>query len=123
LTSVIGRRPGRILVDAGGLALSKDRSTEAVPHDYGYGLVLDINGQPAYGNAIVRKAFQEHGVIEADPAVPHSPTGAPLADLPIGARLRIAPNHVCMTAAAHDRYFVVDGEQEVSAIWYRVNGW
>ena len=37
LTSVIGRRlesPGRILVDAGGLALSKDRSTEATPHDY-----------------------------------------------------------------------------------------
>lgn len=119
LTSVIGRRPGRILVDAGGMALSKDRSTEATPHDYGYGLALDINGQPTYGNAIVRKAFQEHGVIELDPSFQHSPLG----DLPIGARLRIAPNHVCMTAAAHDRYFVVDGEQEVRAIWYRVNGW
>ena len=46
LTSVIGRRPGRILVDAGGLALSKDRSTEATPHDYGYGLALDIDGTP-----------------------------------------------------------------------------
>ena len=46
LTSVIGRRPGRLLVDAGGLALSKDRSTEAVPRDYGYGLVLDLAGRP-----------------------------------------------------------------------------
>ena len=45
LTSVIGRRPGRLLVDAGGLALSKDRSTEAAPRDYGYGLVLDLAGR------------------------------------------------------------------------------
>jgi D-serine deaminase-like pyridoxal phosphate-dependent protein len=115
LTSVIGRRPGRILVDAGGLALSKDRSTETAPHDYGYGLALHINGTRALGNAIVRKAYQEHGVVELDPARP--------VDLPIGAKLRIAPNHTCMTAAAHDRYFVVDGEQEVKAIWHRVNGW
>jgi D-serine deaminase-like pyridoxal phosphate-dependent protein len=115
LTSVIGRRPGRILVDAGGLALSKDRSTEAAPHDYGYGLALGIDGTRELGDAIVRKAYQEHGVVELDPAHP--------AELPIGAKLRIAPNHTCMTAAAHDRYFVVDGEQDVIAIWHRVNGW
>jgi D-serine deaminase-like pyridoxal phosphate-dependent protein len=115
LTSVIGRRPGKILVDAGGLALSKDRSTEATPHDYGYGLALDIDGTRGLGHAIVRKAYQEHGVVELDPAHP--------VDLPIGAKLRIAPNHTCMTAAAHDRYFVVDGEQEVVAIWHRTNGW
>lgn len=115
LTSVIGRRPGHVLVDAGGLALSKDRSTEATPHDYGYGLALDIEGGRSLGNAVVRKAYQEHGVIELDPAHP--------VDLPIGAKLRIAPNHTCMTAAAHDRYFVVDGKQEVVAIWHRVNGW
>jgi len=115
LTSVIGRRPGRVLVDAGGLALSKDRSTEATPHDYGYGLALDIDGTRSLGHAIVRKAYQEHGVIELDPS--HA------VDLPVGSRLRIAPNHTCMTAAAHDRYFVVDGEQDVVAIWHRVNGW
>jgi D-serine deaminase-like pyridoxal phosphate-dependent protein len=115
LTSVIGRRPGRILVDAGGLALSKDRSTESAPHDYGFGLALDIDGTRGLGHAIVRKAYQEHGVIELDPAQPR--------DLPVGAKLRIAPNHTCMTAAAHDRYFVVDGGQDVVAIWHRVNGW
>jgi len=115
LTSVIGRRPGRILVDAGGIALSKDRSTEAAPQDFGFGLALDIEGKTRYGTSIVRKAYQEHGVIEYDPSRP--------IDLPVGAKLRIAPNHVCMTAAAHDRYFVVDGEQDVNAIWYRVNGW
>ena len=81
----------------------------------GYGLALDIDGTRSLGNAIVRKAYQEHGVIELDPAHP--------IDLPIGAKLRIAPNHTCMTAAAHDRYFVVDGDQDVVAIWHRVNGW
>ena len=115
LTSVIGRRPGHVLVDAGGLALSKDRSTEATPHDYGYGLALDLDGTRTLGNAVVRKAYQEHGVIELD--------AGHIVDLPIGAMLRIAPNHTCMTAAAHDRYFVVDGTQDVIAIWHRINGW
>jgi len=115
LTSVIGRRPGKLLVDAGGLALSKDRSTEAVAKDYGFGLVLNREGQRTLGEAIVRRAYQEHGVVELDPA--HQ------AALPIGGRLRIAPNHTCMTAAAHDRYYVVDGGDEVVAVWPRVNGW
>jgi D-serine deaminase-like pyridoxal phosphate-dependent protein len=83
--------------------------------DYGYGLVLDLDGRPSLGMSLVRKAYQEHGVIELDPAQ--------AGEWPIGARVRIAPNHVCMTAAAHDRYFVVDGERRVLAIWRRVNGW
>jgi D-serine deaminase-like pyridoxal phosphate-dependent protein len=115
LTSVIGRRPGRVVVDAGGLALSKDRSTESAPRDFGFGLALDLRGQRRFGNAIVRRAYQEHGVIEMD-------AGYPI-DLPIGGKLRIAPNHTCMTAAAHDRYFVTDGGDEVIAIWRRINGW
>lgn len=115
LTSVIGRHPGRVLVDAGGLALSKDRSTADVPKDYGFGLALDLAGKRSFGEAVVRRAYQEHGVVEADQAHP--------LDLPVGAKLRIAPNHTCMTAAAHDRYFVVEGSDEVVAIWPRVNGW
>ncbi|MDB5376874.1 MAG: hypothetical protein JWR00_1320, partial [Rubritepida sp.] len=60
LASVIGRRPdrGTILLDAGGLAMSKDRSTEATPKDYGFGLMLDIDGQPSFGDAIMRRAYQ-----------------------------------------------------------------
>ena len=50
-----------------------------------------------------------------------SRSGVPL-DLPVGAKLRIAPNHTCMTAAAHDRYYVVEGGDEVVAL-ARVNGW
>jgi D-serine deaminase-like pyridoxal phosphate-dependent protein len=115
LTSVIGRPSGRLLIDAGALALSKDRSTEFSPHDFGFGLVLDLQGEPTLGDAVVRKAYQEHGVVELDPS---SPIAAP-----VGTRLRILPNHACLTAAAHDRYFVVDGSDDVIAVWPRLNGW
>ncbi len=115
LTSVIGRPSGRLLIDSGALALSKDRSTESAPHDFGFGLALDILGQPALGRAIVRKAYQEHGVIEVDPSS--------VVETPVGTRLRILPNHACLTAAAHDRYHVIDGGDEVIAIWPRMNGW
>jgi D-serine deaminase-like pyridoxal phosphate-dependent protein len=118
LASVIGRRPGqhRLLIDAGSIALSKDRSTEATGNDFGFGLMVDVLGRPSFGRAIVRNAYQEHGVVELDPTLP-----APL--LPIGSKVRILPNHVCLMAAAHDRYFVVDEGDDVAAIWPRVNGW
>lgn len=112
LASIIGRRPGQVLIDAGALALSKDRSTESAPRDWGYGRVLDLHGAPL-GDSLVRRAYQEHGVVELDPPL----------DLVVGAKLRVAPNHTCMTAAAHDRYHVVDGSDEVIAVWPRVNGW
>lgn len=118
LASVIGLRPRerRLILDAGGLALSKDRSTEATPIDYGFGLMLDVAGRPSFGHAIVRRAYQEHGVVECDPT-------RPFPELAIGDKVRIAPNHTCMTAAAHDRYHVVEGGEEVQAVWNRVNGW
>ena len=118
LTSVIGRRPAdrRVLVDAGALALSKDRSTEDAPHDFAYGLVLDLQGRRSFGRTLVRRVYQEHGLAEF-------PSDSALPNLPVGAKLRIAPNHVCLTSAAHDRYFVVDGDDTVVAVWPRVNGW
>ena len=118
LASVIGRRPAerRLLVDAGGLALSKDRSTEAAPHDWGFGHLRDRAGHDSYGRAVVRRANQEHGIIDLDPDLP-------VPALAIGDKVRIAPNHICMTASAYDRYFVVDGDETVVGVWPRINGW
>ncbi|WP_187830463.1 alanine racemase [Siccirubricoccus phaeus] len=116
LGSVIGRSEARntLLLDAGALALSKDRSTEAAPKDWGFGRVLDLDGRPLPGEAWIARAYQEHGEVRAR---------APLPMLPVGAKLRVAPNHTCLTAAAHDRYHVVDGGREVIAVWDRVNYW
>ena len=118
LASVIGRYPmeNRFLVDAGGLALSKDRSTQATRHDRGYGEVWDLSGRARYGDCVIERAYQEHGV-----AVGSEPL--PFEAIIVGARVRIAPNHACITAAGHDRYYVVDGGDEVVAEWDRVNGW
>ncbi len=119
LTSVIGNRPSqrRLLVDAGAIALSKDRSTQATANDYGFGILADMQGRRSLGRSIVRTAYQEHGVVELDPQLG---TFAP----PIGTKFRVLPNHTCLTAAAHDRYFVIEDDSEtVTAIWPRVNGW
>ena len=119
LASVIGTRAdeGKLLVDAGSIALSKDRSTADTENDMGFGLVVDLKGRASLGRSIVVKAYQEHGVVVLDPSLP---SFAP----PVGSKLRILPNHVCLMAAAHDRYFVVDGDSEdVVAVWPRVCGW
>ena len=118
VATVISHKPERnqIVVDAGGLALSKDRSTAALPEqDMGYGLVVDLEGRPAYGRLIVAGVHQEHGEIQGEEPLPFD-------RLPIGSRVRILPNHACMTTAAHDRYLVTEGAM-VRAEWEKVAGW
>jgi D-serine deaminase-like pyridoxal phosphate-dependent protein len=118
LASVIGRNPARntLLLDAGALALSKDRSTADAPRDFGFGLVLDLDGRPLPGEPIVARAYQEHGEVRG-------PAPLPFDRLPIGAKLRVAPNHTCLTAAAHAQYHVVEGGRAVQDVWDRVNHW
>jgi D-serine deaminase-like pyridoxal phosphate-dependent protein len=118
LASVIGRRPSknRFVMDAGALALSKDRSTAATNEDAGFGLVWDIDGKPSFGDCSILSVSQEHGVATSAKPLPFD-------KLHVGTKVRIAPNHACITAAAHDRYYVVDGGKEVIAEWDRVNGW
>jgi D-serine deaminase-like pyridoxal phosphate-dependent protein len=118
LASVIGHRRGDnvILIDAGALALSKDRSTAELPEDCGYGLVCNADtGEPLSGLR-VQAVNQEHGFVTADQPVPFDA-------LSIGAKVRVLPNHACMTAAAYDCYQVVDDGTEVIATWPRCNGW
>jgi D-serine deaminase-like pyridoxal phosphate-dependent protein len=118
LSSVIGCRPSmnRIVIDAGAIALSKDRSTAATNEDAGYGLVWDIDGKPAFGELVVQQVFQEHGIVSSSNALPFD-------KLSVGTKVRVAPNHSCLTAAAYEKYYVVDGSRDVVAEWDRVNGW
>ena len=104
LTTVIGHQKERgwIMVDAGWMALSRDRGTERHPVDQGYGLVCDINGKP-FDDLIVADASQEHGTIKVRPG-----SAGVLPDLPLGTRVRILPNHACATGAQHDAYRVVE---------------
>lgn len=118
LASVIAHRPGEnaLLIDAGGLALSKDRSTQALDDDKGYGLVCDAGTGAPIPGLVVESVHQEHGHVTAG-------TPLPFDRLPIGAKVRVLPNHVCMTAAMYDCFNVIDGEGRVTAVWDRCHGW
>ncbi|MGU3538051.1 alanine racemase [Methylobacterium sp. A54F] len=119
LATVIGHRrdKGWIITDAGWMALSRDRGTARQAVDQGYGLVCDRAGRP-YPDLIVADANQEHGILALRPG-----SGAVPPDLPIGAQVRILPNHACATCAQHDRYHVLDTDGRVGAVWPRINGW
>lgn len=119
LATVIGhqRKKGWIITDAGWMALSRDRGTARQAVDQGYGAVCNLAGRP-YPDLIVADANQEHGIVAL-----RRGSGAELPDLPIGARLRILPNHACATGAQHDRYHVLDDAGRVAKIWPRINGW
>ncbi|MGE0873139.1 MAG: alanine racemase [Burkholderiales bacterium] len=117
LATVIGHRAdkGWVLIDAGWMAMSRDRGTAKQRVDQGYGVVCDIDGRPI-DDLIVTDANQEHGIVARRGG------GAP-PELPIGTRLRILPNHACATGAQHGYYNVIDGGREVSAVWNRFSGW
>jgi D-serine deaminase-like pyridoxal phosphate-dependent protein len=119
LTSVIGSRPerGRVIIDAGWMALSRDRGTAKQATDQGYGLVCDETGRP-FEDLIVSEANQEHGIITMRPG-----SRAPAHELPVGTRLRILPNHACATAAQHAEYRVLGPDGEVRRNWPRISGW
>ena len=106
------RAARRFFIDAGGLALSKDRSTASLATDCGYGALLDVEGR-RYGDLIVNDVAQEHGFVELE---------AGTAPPSIGTQLRVIPNHACMTAAMYEEYTVIDGSHVV-ARWPRINGW
>ena len=119
LATVIGhqRAKGRIITDAGWMALSRDHGTAGQAVDQGYGVVCDLSCRP-YPDLIVADANQEHGVVAV-----RRGSAAALPDLPVGSRVRILPNHACATGAQHDRYHVLDGAGTVGAVWPRINGW
>lgn len=119
LARVIGhnRRAGRILIDAGALALSKDVSAGEFMPQAGYGLICPLDSNEPVEGLRVADVHQEHGLIAAAEGEP------PYERFPPGSLLRILPNHACITAAAHNAYQVVDGGTAVVDRWDRVNGW
>ncbi|KAI1761774.1 putative serine dehydratase domain-containing protein [Hypoxylon sp. FL1150] len=142
VASIYGARgPGgstEALVNAGSLALGRepceDRGDTPGQHYAAWGVVMPWRGGlekgPVPGPEFpavhtgweVAKISQEHGVLrwsgEAAEEVP----------LRVGQRVRIWPNHSCITGAGHGFYLVVDSknkgrEDEIVDVWPRWNGW
>jgi D-serine deaminase-like pyridoxal phosphate-dependent protein len=110
LATVVGSYPerGEAIIDAGALAMSKDVSPEHLDPNSGFGLVCDADLRPLPARLV--SLSQEHGKIKMD-----SP-------LPVGTRVRVIPNHSCLTAAMYDRYHVFDSGRIVDE-WRPVRGW
>lgn len=117
LTTVIGHQndKGWAIVDAGWMAMSRDRGTQSQQRDYGYGQVCSLDGQVLAGY-VLSGANQEHGIVSGPPAASAAQR------FPIGTQLRILPNHACATAAQFPEYHAVIG-QEAGAVWPRFYGW
>lgn len=120
LATVIGHQPekGWVIVDAGWMAMSRDRGTQRQKIDYGYGAVCDAMGHVIDG-LFVSGANQEHGIISrrdgaADPDV--------VQRFPIGTKLRVLPNHACATGAQYPFYLAVSPDGDATP-WQRFQGW
>ncbi len=125
LTTVIGHQieKGWVIVDAGWMAMSRDRGTSKQSRDYGYGQVCALDGTAMAGYQMIG-ANQEHGIIalceegRADAVVQRD-----IAErFPIGTKLRVLPNHACATGAQYPVYQSLDANGEV-AEWPRSYGW
>lgn len=118
LASIIGHqeKKGWTICDVGWMALSRDRGTGAQTVDQGYGMVCDRDGNTV--DMIVSSVNQEHGIIEPRPG-----SACQGVRLEVGDMIRILPNHACATCAMHEKYYVVDGDQNVVDLWHRTRGW
>ena len=119
LTTVIGHQmdKGWAIVDAGWMAMSRDRGTSRMGHDFGYGQVCTLDGEvlPGY---VLSGANQEHGIVSREDAADVDIASR----FPIGTRLRILPNHACATGAQFPAYRAVGPDGQVQT-WERFHGW
>src|SRR4029077_16718499 len=110
LATVVGSYPKRnnAVIDAGALALSKDRGADHIDPQIGYGILCDLDLNPLPMR--LAGVSQEHGKIE---------TSSPI---PVGTQVRIIPNHSCLTAAMYDAYHVI-ADGKVVDEWRPTRGW
>jgi D-serine deaminase-like pyridoxal phosphate-dependent protein len=119
LTTVIGHQEekGWVIVDAGWMAMSRDRGTQKQTTDFGYGQVCAADGTPLSGY-MMTGANQEHGIISRR----EEPDLSIATRFPVGTQLRLLPNHACATAAQFPEYQVLTTQQNIQT-WPRFYGW
>ncbi|ANH75712.1 D-threo-3-hydroxyaspartate dehydratase [Ralstonia insidiosa] len=120
LTTVIGHQAdkGWVIVDAGWMAMSRDRGTAKQSHDFGYGQPCALDGTPFDGLTLIG-ANQEHGILAASDGSVRDDLAA---RFPVGTKLRILPNHACATGAQFPEYHAVSSRGGVE-VWGRFHGW
>lgn len=107
------RAKGKLILDAGAIAMSKDAGiadADGVTH---YGRVVTLEGEDL--GLRVTGLSQEHGWVTVGDA-------AMLDRLAVGTRVRVLANHSCLTAAQYSHYEVCEGTAVVER-WVNHRGW
>ncbi len=115
LAAVVHRDASRrkLVIDAGGIAMSKDRGPVGLDPSCGYGRVLDLDGVDT--GMRFTSLSQEHGEI-------HAADDGIFNRFKVGDRVRILANHSCMTAAQHSHFNVIENGEVVDK-WKIHRGW
>jgi D-serine deaminase-like pyridoxal phosphate-dependent protein len=110
LSSVISSYPKRIILDAGATALSLDTGPTHLFPNCGFGKIISDYHEGEFAqHTDIAGLSQEHGKVKIA-------KGSPLKGLVPGARVRILPNHSCLTANLSSRFYVTSGD-EILDIW------
>jgi D-serine deaminase-like pyridoxal phosphate-dependent protein len=109
LSSVISISTDRAVIDAGATALSKDKGPIHIEPNVGYGKIIQdyAKGKLETG-VIISSLSQEHGKLIF--------TGESIFGFQHGEKIRIIPNHSCLTANLFDYYYIVK-EDSVVDTW------
>ncbi|KAL2005098.1 hypothetical protein VTN00DRAFT_2948 [Thermoascus crustaceus] len=112
-----------ILVNVGTLGLAREPGRE--PGVWGRAMILPAEMEDlekAYAWNVVRLS-QEHGILAPRTTDPKEKEEL-VNKVPVGARVRIIPQHACITGAMYDSYIVVDEDEgECVDEWVRCRGW
>lgn len=117
LTTVISQYPGRkhpvgeLLTNSGVLALSRETS----PKFSGFGRIVT---DPKYGQWQVHRVSQEHGILR-----PVSKSFEESELIPIGTKIKILPNHACITANSYNAYYILDDNDNIMDVYIPWRGW
>lgn len=105
LASVVSSQASHSVVDAGALALSKDPGPERSDGPSMGRIFQDPRGKTLDPDLRVISVSQEHGIVNRA--------------LAVASKLRILPNHSCLTVACFDEYQVVRGDTVIDRwkIW------
>lgn len=99
--------PGEQLINAGVCALAREFGPVI-----GHGRIAEPK---EYNNWVVGRLSQEHGILVA------LDDDAKL--IPLGTKVKVIPQHSCITANAHPWFYIVDDEDKVVDIWVPARGW
>ena len=97
--ATVTSRPGpdRLILDSGSKALAAERLSTLTP---GFGMIED------HPELRVERLYEEQAIVRTDEPC----------EIPVGARLRVVPNHACAAANLHSEMLVVE-ERTVVDVW------